>query len=133
MPIFSIKRKSSKKEATNGKTSATLPVTSGSASSYASTGSHKPSFKSSPYSPTTAPNPTTTAPKYRDDSKLVFHCQLAHGSPTGLISGFGNVKELYQKIGDCFEIPAQTVREKRMKIPSLYFSFQDSFLHIEHA
>ncbi|KAF5298114.1 hypothetical protein FQA39_LY02538 [Lamprigera yunnana] len=35
--------------------------------------------------------------------QLVFHCQLAHGSPTGLISGFSNVKELYQKIGEYFE------------------------------
>lgn len=133
MPIFSIKRKSSKKEDTNGKTSATLPETSGSASSYAPAGSNKPSSKSSPYSTATAPNPTTTAPKYRDDSKLVFHCQLAHGSPTGLISGFGNVKELYQKIGDCFEIPAPTVREKMMKSQLLCFSFQDSFLYIEYA
>ena len=36
--------------------------------------------------------------------KLVFHCQLAHGSPTGLISGFTNVKELYNKIAECYEI-----------------------------
>lgn len=36
--------------------------------------------------------------------KLVFHCQLAHGSPTGLISGFSNVKELYNKIAECYEI-----------------------------
>lgn len=27
---------------------------------------------------------------------LVFHCQLANGSPTGLITGFSSVKELYQ-------------------------------------
>ena len=36
--------------------------------------------------------------------KLIFHCQLAHGSPTGLISGFTNVKELYNKIAECYEI-----------------------------
>lgn len=50
-------------------------------------------------------NNTTTS---HDDStnkpKLVFHCQLAHGSPTGLISGFTNVKELYNKIAECYEI-----------------------------
>lgn len=115
MPIFSIKRKSSKKEEINAKTSSTLPEASGTGSSYSSPASYRPSFKSSTYSTTATPNPTTTAPKYRDDSKLVFHCQLAHGSPTGLISGFGNVKELYQKIADCFEIPVQTVREKMMK------------------
>ena len=41
--------------------------------------------------------------------KLVFHCQLAHGSPTGLISGFSNVRELYQKIAECYEFPAEDV------------------------
>ncbi|CAH0384650.1 unnamed protein product [Bemisia tabaci] len=35
--------------------------------------------------------------------KLVFHCQQAQGSPTGLISGFSNVKELYQKIAQCYD------------------------------
>lgn len=41
--------------------------------------------------------------------KLVFHCQLAHGSPTGLISGFTNVKELYHKIAECYEIQSSEV------------------------
>lgn len=41
--------------------------------------------------------------------KLVFHCQLAHGSPTGIISGFTNVKELYQKIADCYDLPVSEV------------------------
>ncbi|CAG5896428.1 PDZ domain-containing protein GIPC2 [Menidia menidia] len=36
--------------------------------------------------------------------KLVFHTQLAHGSPTGRIEGFTNVKELYSKIADVFNI-----------------------------
>lgn len=40
---------------------------------------------------------------------LVFHCQLAHGSPTGLISGFFNVREMYQKIAECFEIPSEDI------------------------
>uniref|UniRef100_A0A146L901 PDZ domain-containing protein GIPC1 n=1 Tax=Lygus hesperus TaxID=30085 RepID=A0A146L901_LYGHE len=35
--------------------------------------------------------------------RLVFHCQQAQGSPTGLISGFSNVKELYAKIAECYE------------------------------
>lgn len=40
--------------------------------------------------------------------KLVFHTQLAHGSPTGRIEGFSNVKELYAKIADAFKIkPAE--------------------------
>lgn len=49
------------------------------------------------------------------DSKLpslVFHCQLAHGSPTGLISDFSNVRELYQKIADCYDLPAEEVNLK---------------------
>lgn len=41
--------------------------------------------------------------------KLVFHCQQAHGSPTGLISGFTNVKELYEKIAECYDIQPSEV------------------------
>ncbi|XP_046681220.1 PDZ domain-containing protein GIPC1 [Homalodisca vitripennis] len=41
--------------------------------------------------------------------KLVFHCQQAQGSPTGLISGFSNVKELYQKISECYDFPAEEI------------------------
>ncbi|KAM4747569.1 PDZ domain-containing protein GIPC1 [Rhinophrynus dorsalis] len=36
--------------------------------------------------------------------RLVFHAQLAHGSPTGRIEGFSNVKELYGKIAEAFSI-----------------------------
>ncbi|XP_078501103.1 PDZ domain-containing protein GIPC2 [Lissotriton helveticus] len=40
--------------------------------------------------------------------KLVFHTQLAHGSPTGRIEGFTSVKELYLKIAEAFQIsPAE--------------------------
>lgn len=49
---------------------------------------------------------------------LVFHCQLAHGSPTGLISDFSNVRELYQKIAECYDLPAEevnTLTEKQNK------------------
>lgn len=42
--------------------------------------------------------------------KLVFHTQLAHGSPTGRIEGFSNVKELYAKIADAFKIKPAEVR-----------------------
>lgn len=41
--------------------------------------------------------------------QLVFHCQLAHGSPTGLITGFSSVKELYQKIAECYDFPVDEV------------------------
>lgn len=50
---------------------------------------------------------TTEIPK----PQLVFHCQLAHGSPTGLITGFTSVKELYQKISECYEFPVDEVRQ----------------------
>ncbi|XP_026888149.2 PDZ domain-containing protein GIPC3 [Electrophorus electricus] len=36
--------------------------------------------------------------------RLVFHTQLAHGSPTGRIHSFTNVKELYGKIAEVFSI-----------------------------
>lgn len=42
--------------------------------------------------------------------KLVFHTQLAHGSPTGRIEGFSNVKELYSKIAEAFNISPPEVR-----------------------
>ena len=51
--------------------------------------------------------------KFQKDEKrprLTFHCQQAHGSPTGLISGFTNVKELYKKIALCFDIDYNEVK-----------------------
>lgn len=41
--------------------------------------------------------------------KFVFYCQLAHGSPTGKVEGFTNVKELYQKIAEVFKLHASEV------------------------
>ena len=44
--------------------------------------------------------------------RLTFHCQLAQGSPTGIISGFTNVKELYQKIAKCYDmLPSDVSRQ----------------------
>lgn len=40
---------------------------------------------------------------------LVFNCQLAHGSPTGFITGFASVKELYQKISECYDFSMDEV------------------------
>ena len=62
----------------------------------------------------------------RPRPKLVFHCQLAHGSPTGFISGFTNVKELYQKIAETYEISASEVRNK-------YGFLKASFMFINHT
>uniref|UniRef100_A0A8C4XHU5 GIPC PDZ domain containing family, member 3 n=1 Tax=Erpetoichthys calabaricus TaxID=27687 RepID=A0A8C4XHU5_ERPCA len=48
------------------------------------------------------------APAPSPRPRLVFHTQLAHGSPTGRIEGFTNVKELYARIAEVFEIsPAE--------------------------
>uniref|UniRef100_A0A8C1P384 GIPC PDZ domain containing family, member 3 n=1 Tax=Cyprinus carpio TaxID=7962 RepID=A0A8C1P384_CYPCA len=41
--------------------------------------------------------------------KLVFHTQLAHGSPTGRIHSFTNVKELYARIAEVFNISASEI------------------------
>ncbi|NXL85728.1 GIPC1 protein, partial [Alectura lathami] len=41
-------------------------------------------------------------------SRLQFHTQLAHGSPTGRVEGFGSARELYAKIAEVFGIaPAE--------------------------
>lgn len=58
---------------------------------------------------TRAPTERHPSPVQPPRPKLVFHCQQAHGSPTGIISGFTNVKELYQKIADCYDIPVADV------------------------
>ncbi|XP_069863472.1 PDZ domain-containing protein GIPC2 [Dipodomys merriami] len=40
--------------------------------------------------------------------KLVFHAQLAHGSPTGRVENFASIQELYAKIAGVFDIsPAE--------------------------
>ncbi|XP_051898108.1 PDZ domain-containing protein GIPC1-like [Pristis pectinata] len=43
-----------------------------------------------------APGPLPLRPR------LAFHTQLAHGSATGRVEGFSNVKELYAKLGEAF-------------------------------
>ncbi|XP_043554638.1 PDZ domain-containing protein GIPC2 [Chiloscyllium plagiosum] len=53
--------------------------------------------------------PGLPAPPPHARPKLVFHTQLAHGSPTGRIEGFSNVRELYAKIGEVFGIPASEI------------------------
>ncbi|XP_007489236.2 PDZ domain-containing protein GIPC3 isoform X2 [Monodelphis domestica] len=55
-----------------------------------------------PPSPAEQAAPAPSAPRIRP--RLVFHTQLAHGSPTGKIEGFTNVRELYAKIAEAFGI-----------------------------
>ncbi|XP_051930596.1 PDZ domain-containing protein GIPC3 isoform X2 [Hippocampus zosterae] len=49
-------------------------------------------------------SPPPMGPPEYPRPRLIFHTQLAHGSPTGRIHGFTNVKELYAKIADVFNI-----------------------------
>lgn len=48
-------------------------------------------------------------PSSQPAPRFVFYCQLAHGSPTGKVEGFTNVKELYQKIAGVFKIQPSEV------------------------
>jgi len=113
MPIFPYKRKSQKKGNIDGivpsppvpEAAAITTTTSANASSKAPI----TSTNSSSSNGRSKASKSSKSDTNQDQTKLVFHCQLAHGSPTGLISGFNNVKDLYQKIADCFEISAPTV------------------------
>lgn len=68
--------------------------------------------------PNNSDNAPDTATNENDDvdenpapqkPKLAFHCQQAHGSPTGIITGFTNVKELYHKIAECYDFPPSDI------------------------
>ena len=52
---------------------------------------------------------TVTSDSNTVTKQLIFHCQLAHGSQTGFITGFSSVRELYQKIADYYEFPVEEV------------------------
>ena len=131
MPFFSSKKKLQK----NG-ISGIIPSTTTAAATDASSvtpKSTKDAHKSN--NSLGSSKKSTNAEKSQEATKLVFHCQLAHGSPTGLVSGFSNIKELYQKIADCFEIPASTVSLiERLDEEKLSFCIDlDSVLYIEYS
>ena len=68
-------------------------------------------------------NSQNSSPNVGNKPKLVFHCQQAQGSPTGLISGFSNVKELYQKIANCYGFTADdvsTILMNDIKVDTVY-------------
>lgn len=62
-----------------------------------------------------AESPTPATPRARP--RLVFRTQLAHGSPTGKIEGFTNVRELYSKIAEAFGISPTEVRSPDPQYP----------------
>uniref|UniRef100_A0ACB8F395 Uncharacterized protein n=1 Tax=Sphaerodactylus townsendi TaxID=933632 RepID=A0ACB8F395_9SAUR len=47
--------------------------------------------------------------------RLLFHTQLAHGSPTGRVEGFASVRELYAKIAEAFHIAPTEVTVETKK------------------
>ncbi|XP_037070619.1 PDZ domain-containing protein GIPC3-like [Pollicipes pollicipes] len=61
------------------------------------------------------PRPRSSVPPMEERAhplprpELVFHCQLAHGSPTGIITGFSNVKELYERIAECYDMSSSEI------------------------
>ena len=93
MPFFGGKKKGSKDNLSDSQTNTTRPGDDFASSN----GTAKPESVSK------------TEPSPQPRPKLVFHCQQAHGSPTGIISGFTNVKELYQKIADCYDMNVNEV------------------------
>lgn len=52
--------------------------------------------------------------------KFVFYCQLAHGSPTGKVEGFTNVKQLYEKLAEVFKVQASEVSKIHLYLASKF-------------
>ena len=71
----------------------------------------KPATPPLPPPPGLEPPPRRVPPQsvFPSRHELVFHCQLAHGSPTREIKDFSNVKELYAKIAEVFGISPSEV------------------------
>lgn len=72
--------------------------------------------------PTPIPPPDPTAEA--QVPRFVFYCQLAHGSPTGKVEGFTNVKQLYEKIATTFHIKAEDVSLSFKSLMLLRFQWQ---------
>ncbi|XP_025273677.3 LOW QUALITY PROTEIN: PDZ domain-containing protein GIPC2 [Canis lupus dingo] len=51
--------------------------------------------------------------------RLVFHTQLAHGSPTGRVEDFANIQELYAKIAAVFDIAAAEILYCTLNTPKV--------------
>lgn len=71
--------------------------------------------------PLPPPSPPPTGPPEYPRPRLIFHTQLAHGSPTGRIYGFTNVKELYAKIAEVFNISPSEVQIKPRYASTHYY------------
>ncbi|XP_023572777.1 PDZ domain-containing protein GIPC3 isoform X2 [Octodon degus] len=69
-----------------------------------SAAAREPRGADAPRAPAPPPSPAEPPAAPRARPRLVFRTQLAHGSPTGKIEGFTNVRELYAKIAEAFGI-----------------------------
>lgn len=98
MPLFSAKKK--KEDGRNGNGTST-PNSPGTPERSNTPNNFQQNGQTSPV------GPVRELPVHKP--KLVFHCQQAQGSPTGIISGFTNIKELYQKISECYDFPGSDV------------------------
>lgn len=91
----------------------------------------------SPPPPVPVPQPpppqTTMASDSSVAKQLVFHCQLAHGSQTGFITGFSSVRELYQKIADYYEFPVEEVQYRVLIVVVIVASPSHSCRCVPHA
>ena len=68
------------------------------------TKSKSTSQEAEPLPPPEQPKPPPDKAMSQARSELIFHAQLAHGSSTKKIQDFKNVKELYHKISEVFEL-----------------------------
>ena len=69
----------------------------------------------------------TSVPLRRE---LFFHCQLAHGSPTKEIRDFSNVKELYSRIAEAFQVPVDQVMEL---VGQVFVTVTHTHTHTHHV
>ena len=100
--------------------------------------SPRPPFPAPPDDPTRV-HPLSSHP-IPPRNELVFHCQLAHGSPTKDIQNFSNVKELYTRIGEAFEISPNSVNPLSTLIYLMFnfflislLLFSDYILYFKHS
>lgn len=112
MPIFSGQKKSGSDRGPNNPPGAGPGGSGG-----------NPEKKVAAATPPLPPPPDTNHPRpapgggtATSRQELVFHCQLAHGSPTKEIKDFSNVKELYARIAAAFDLTPDQVCTKGLLV-----------------
>ena len=109
MPIFSAQKKSGSDRGTKSPPGAGPGGGGGGGSlgKKAAAGATPP-LPPPPADPRPAPGSVTRS-AVPSRQELVFHCQLAHGSPTREIKDFSNVQELYARIAAAFDMSPDQV------------------------